>query len=424
MIKTISIVKLTGFNNYAILSPGRIVFGLDATARELNNLIVEEELKIRENPDFKENNSQNIKSGDTIGLIPTFDCNLSCNYCYSRGGETKEIIPFEIAQTAILSVRDNGSSDSLDIYLVGGGEPLLYPNLAKRIVKFAQSLYKTIRVHIVTNGLFDQDTLGWIKSINSTIRVSYDGVMQDSQRLLVDGKSSREFVRRNIINLVEAKIPITVQCIITKDGVGSILDTIDDVIGLGVSVIKLEPVLATLVSRANESMEPNPIEYARALLGAITHIAKRGYNLKIDTGYLSEPSNKYYCGMQKNNIIVTPAGLITTCVEVTRCTDPFSDLVIIGKIENGRIIINEDKRSRLSLFNIDNQGDDCRNCNMRLICHGGCPMSNLWKSGLPYGKSKFTCMVERELLPKLLLLMAENESVTKIVLDNAEMQIC
>ncbi|MFH1900608.1 MAG: radical SAM protein [Patescibacteria group bacterium] len=411
----ICIVKLPNGDNYAIISPYRITYGLNASKKDLQHLILEE-YELLDKKELKNESSDEIKT--SIGIIPTFDCNLRCIYCYARGGETKETISIEVMTTAIKNATPDNNKDLLKIYLVGGGEPLLYFDLVSKVIDYAKTIYKNIEINVVTNGTFNEEVLNWLVEQRANVRISYDGMMHEKQRPFANGKSSRNIVKENIRKLVQYGISVTVQCIITREGIKTFYSTINEVVSLGVKIIKFEPALATDVSRANTKIEPNPKKYAEALLNVIKYVATKKFDIGIDTGFFAEPSNDFYCGMPAGNRVVTPHGLITSCVEVSRPDDPYADILFYGSIKNEQIYLDDEKMNFLKTIHFKNQIGGCNNCNLRLICHGGCPMSNIWKGGLPIKKSNFTCIVEHTFLPNLLLMIAQDPNIAKIVTEN------
>ena len=115
---------------------------------------------------------------------------------------------------------------------------------------------------------------------------------------------------------------------------------------------------------------------------------------------------------------------MTACVEVAKEIDPYANLIIFGKIEGQRIIMNQDWLKLLESLHYSNQAE-CAKCNLRLICQGGCPMDNVWRSGFPPKKSSFTCAVGHKLIPALLLKIAENSRFAEVVFnDNVNIKIC
>lgn len=415
MRKNTCVVTLPGERNYALISPGRIVYGLNASEEELKELINEDESTLNRNKPKEK--IRNMVSGVSLGLIPTFDCNLFCVYCYSRGGETKEVMPLEIGMSAIRNADASHRMKFLRLYLVGGGEPLLHIDLVKELVAYARELYQEVEVNVVTNGTFDGGVVRWLLANKVHVRVSYDGVMHSVQRPSVNGRSSSCVVENNIKRLISGGCSPIVQCIVTKAGINTLRSTVDLLHGLGVRTVKFEPALITDVSRVSGDIEPDPKMYAEALLDVIQYVADENLDLKIDTGFFSEPSDDYYCGMGISNRIVTPHGRVTSCVEVARPDDPHAEFVMVGEVGKAKLLIDSKKRKQLLTLHYKNQVGGCKSCNLRLICHGGCPMANIWRNGLPLRKSMFTCVVEKTLLPKLLLLIALNPKVAEVIVE-------
>ncbi|NMB70509.1 radical SAM protein [candidate division WWE3 bacterium] len=408
------VVSLPGVRNYAVISPGLLLFGLGATPDDLTSLVNEAQ------NDTVDTAEAHDDAFSTIGLIPTFDCNQRCIYCYSKGGETCEIMPLDIAKDTIRYLKESEKQDVLKIHLVGGGEPLLNKQWIFEVSQYASALFKVVEFHIVSNGTFDDDVLQWIFAHNCVVRISYDGAMHESQRPLATGKSSKELVRSNIKALVSHPVPVMVQCIITAPGLGTLRQTIDDVASMGVEVIKFEAARATDVSRFVPGIEPNPCEYAAALLDAIAYVGENYPDMMVDTGYFSEPSEDYYCGMCGGNKMLTPHGLITACLEVSRPTDPYAEQLIFGSVVNGTVILNQDKLDYLSGLNYTEELGGCLICNLRMICHGGCPMEGIWEYGFPLRKSSYNCKVAHSFLPRLLLLLAENPDLAKVLTNDPD----
>ncbi len=425
-MKIPTVVRLPGKDNYAVMSTDRIVFALDASDSDLSSVFAEEE-KIYKT--FLENHNVNrtvkviSERSTSIALIPTMDCNLKCIYCYARGGDEKNIISFELAQKAIRSIGPACGFKHLDLYLVGGGEPLLKFDIVKQIVSFAESTFESVRLHIVSNGTFEDEVINWLTNKDCRVRISFDGAMQSVQRPYRDYVTPTALkVKKNIAELVKRGVPVIVQCIVTNESLGCLRDTVSEISKLGVKVIKIEPMLATAISRGSKSLMPNPIKYADALLDTIRFVADTDMDMKIDTAYFSAPSESPFCGMGYGNKTITPEGLITACVEVVRSSDPYAEQVIYGKMTDKGMFFDAQKLETLKSVN-PTSTEACEACNLRLICHGGCPMANIWQTGFKPSRSIFTCAVEKRLLPNLLLEIATNPRVSKTVLENTEISL-
>ncbi len=81
-------------------------------------------------------------------------CNLRCIYCYASSGQA---LKNELTQEEIFEVIDHATElGAKKIIVLGGGEPLMYPNLFE-IIDYIIS--KGVKVDLFTNGtLIDNDT--------------------------------------------------------------------------------------------------------------------------------------------------------------------------------------------------------------------------------------------------------------------------
>lgn len=416
----ISVLSLPGDDNYAILSPYLLTFALNANKDQLDN--IKSEVIIESNEIIGEINNKNKDENNIIylGIIPTFDCNLQCIYCYSKGGDTKEVIDFNVVQTVINYLEEKyQKSHCLELQLVGGGEPLFYFDTVVQIVNFAKSKFNEVNINVVTNGTFNQTVLDWLIKEKVSIRVSFDSVGQDEQRPFRDKSLSGRLVERNIKELIRRGNPPMIQCIITSKTIDKMKKIIDNAVDIGIDVIKFEPSNCNEISRGKSTdIDPDPIIYANKLIEAIEYISNNNLPILIDTGYFSQPSNGYYCGINQNNFILTPEGMITSCVEVARKKDPYSDYIMLGEVNNKGIRFYDN--DFLTNLHFSNQLGGCFKCNLRMICLGGCPMTNIWENGVPVKKSEYTCKLQHEFLPKLLYKIAVDPNFMNVIMENTE----
>lgn len=408
-----AVITLPGTGNYAVTLPDQITFIQGATPTELEVAIAE----IFE--DFEPEKEVVSEERTSLAIIPTFNCNLKCIYCYARGGESKEVIKLIIVKKALEHKKKRyPNARWLDLYLVGGGEPLLYFNLVKEIYTLALQYFENVQIHVVTNGTFNNSVAQWLVDIEADVRISYDGIAQTYQRPLESGGDSCTIVEATIEFLTKSGLNPVLQMIITSKSIDSMIDNAEKALQLGAQVIKVEPALASEVSRGNKSIEPNPTLFARKILELIQYIAKESLPLQVDTGFFTKPATGFYCGMADSNFTLTPDGLITPCVEVARTSDPYMERINLGEITEKGVTLNHSNSGFLKTFHYTNQMGGCMECSLRMICLGGCPMANVWRNGLPLKKSTYTCAIEHALLPELLLMMAENPIIMKILMEN------
>lgn len=142
------------------------------------------------------------------------NCNLSCRYCWNRGGGygsnylNNRKMDSRIAYKAIdLLVRESrGFNDLIIDYY--GGEPLLNFNLIKQTIEYCKKIKRkkgnNFRFLLATNGtLLDKEKGEFLIANDVDVAVSLDGPkkIQDMQRPFPGGKGSFDTVMENIRSL-------------------------------------------------------------------------------------------------------------------------------------------------------------------------------------------------------------------------------
>lgn len=411
-MKEVTVIELEKPNSYVLTTPGELVYLLDCNKNELQRAVTELENAKKE---IVKNNTTDYMT--SLAIIPTYNCNLRCIYCYANGGRENQSIDINTVKKVIdYKRKEKPNAKTLDLYLVGGGEPLLNFDLVKEIVKYADSQFEEVVVNVVTNGTGTKEVMDWLIDRKANIRVSFDSVNQAKQRPFSSGANSHDIVIDNIKYLISHDANVMVQCIITSNSVNKMQEIVKELEYNNVKVVKFEPCLMTDVSRGEKNLQPDPKLFAEKLVEIIEYVANNNIDLMIDSGYFSKPMDGYYCGMADGNFTITPENMITSCVEVSRKSEPYSDKVMIGKIENS-VMLNNDNINFLKKLHYKNQCGGCCKCEFRFICLGGCPMANIWQNGLPLTKSQFTCIVEHIFLPKILTKMIENDKIINVMCE-------
>lgn len=84
----------------------------------------------------------------TLEIFPTNNCNTNCKFCAFAEIKNREYIPFEVLDKFITDLKD---STIKSVVFSGGGEPLIYPEIASCINKLVAN---NIDVGVITNGLY------------------------------------------------------------------------------------------------------------------------------------------------------------------------------------------------------------------------------------------------------------------------------
>lgn len=408
-----------------LISENRISFIHDVSDEEINDACVEERRIIAVRTDMS---TTPIPLGPSIAFMPTFDCNLRCIYCYARGGEDKVMLSLTTAEYAIdwiAGKTSNPRTVPLTIYFVGGGEPFMNFWMMDNICRYARQRFADIEIVVVSNGAHGQKQRQWLIENKANTRISFDGVMHVKNRPLATYAPSDAIVEQTIKELIAAGVPLTVQLTITREGVTRMIESIERIASLGVRYIKIEPVHNSVLSRGEQSLVPNLEEFVEMFISALRWIVEHELSVKIDNSFISRPTSGYYCGAgEGSNITVTPTGLITSCLEVARMDDVYADTMIYGHCtEDGHVVIDRDKRQFLDRLHWRNY-PNCPDCNLKLICGGGCPMQGGWDNDDLLNPSAYTCHAHQMLLPRIFALVFENPRIIDVVFDNHTVERC
>ena len=142
-------------------------------------------------------------------------CNLSCEYCFAKGGKYQgpdAIMTMDVAKKAIdFLIEESGSHYNLDID-VFGGEPLLKWDLVKETVAYAkgkeEEYNKKFNFTLTTNGvLLDDDKIDFLNENMKNVVLSLDGRKEkhDEFRKTLNGKGSFDTVVPKFQNFVKKR---------------------------------------------------------------------------------------------------------------------------------------------------------------------------------------------------------------------------
>jgi uncharacterized protein len=417
IIDTLSVSE----DKYVLISENRISFLSGINAQDLDS-VIEQERELIESNHYQVNNNENeIDEQPHISFIPTLDCNLRCIYCYARGGEDKVYMKPELGRKAIDSLLEsieNPQNKILSIYFVGGGEPFMNFPFMQDVCEYAKGKFADVEIILVTNGTFGQKQRQWLIDNRASVRISYDGLAQDEHRLHHAGNSIKHIVENNIRELAKTDIYLTIQLTITNQSVTRMLESVKHIASLGAKYIKIEPVHVSVISRGEKDLIPDLDLFIENFINTIKYVADQGIDVKIDNSYISRPTSGYYCGAgEGSNLVVTPSGLVTSCLEISRPNEVYSDVMIYGECSENGIEIDSSKREFLNRLHWSNY-QNCPNCNLKLICGGSCPMQGAWDNQDLFHPSDYNCYAHKSILPQLFKMIFENNKVLDVVFDN------
>jgi len=367
-------------------------------------------------PVEKKNNISDGYSPTSLTIIPTFNCNLRCVYCYSNGGERPLNLEFEIAKKAIDLIIDNNlrtESKEAGLGFHGGGEPLLEENMdfVKRCVDYfrSQTCKNGIKSRVVsaTNGIIGRTSLEWICSNFDFLNISLDGPpdIQNLQRPTKFNGPSYPHVKATIDTLEKKGLEYAIRSTITSDSVILMPEILKFFLSISsVKSIQFEPLFECGRCKTTKTKAPIQGLFADYFLESIAIARERQVKLSYSGSKISYPSQTF-CGATGSNFFLTPQGYVTTCLEVSREDDSSSEVFLIGKCIGDKFVFDSQRIEHLKNRKVSNL-THCSDCLSKYSCSGDCLNKCYLRSGNIYDTSQNTrCEINRKLLKSQILSM-------------------
>ncbi len=325
-------------------------------------------------------------------LQVTQNCNLRCSYCvysdfYNSGQRTHTGKRMAI-ETALKAV-DFLAEHSLDSEFVSitfyGGEPLLEMNLVKKVVEYAEKVFKgkELRFSVTTNATkLDEEIVEYLVKKDFVLMISLDGpkeIHNTNRRFAADGKGSYDIIVSNLRKIKEKfpdyfrKISISmvidpqndfdeINSVFDKESVFSELNVHATVIDDIYSLEKVSYSEEYIAKREYHSFLAYLAELDRINIGEISPIAyeeisdmkskskMKGKVKKLS--YTDAPGGP--CIPGQTRLFVDVDGNLFPCERVSES----SPAMIIGNLKEG--FFYENARKILNIGALT--ADECKNC--------------------------------------------------------------
>jgi uncharacterized protein len=258
-------------------------------------------------------------------------------------------------------------------------------------------------INIGTNGVLNDYQRDWvIKNINSAT-VSIDGMadIQNRLRPLKNGRPSFDIVHDTLKYFDIHDFNYAVRTTVTAETINELERSVSFFCeNYKVRKIKIEPVFIQGRAPLNNVNSPQAKDFIKYFTSS-QKIAKRYNKELLYSGARFDTLSNYFCLAAGNSFCVTPDGYITSCYEVLDKSNPVSDTFFYGRINNGKIQIDQAKLNKLASIRV-NSIERCNNCFAKFHCAGDCPV----KTALSLDDAElrnYRCFINRELTKKQLL---------------------
>lgn len=172
-------------------------------------------------------------------LEVTNSCNHRCIHCYNLDSDLQNRPHIQIADDTILACAQKLIDYKIFSVVITGGEPLVKKNLTKRAIDLFRK--NNVRVSLNTNlTLLTDDFLSFLKEKGVGVLTSCPSAILTSFEKLV-GVNSYESFEKKVKLLLEARIPLTVNMVVTKNNLNEIRTTAQKMRELGVRSFAATP---------------------------------------------------------------------------------------------------------------------------------------------------------------------------------------
>ncbi len=351
----------------------------------------------------------------SLCLYLAHDCNLSCSYCYNKGGRTAgapQRMPLDVAKLALHRFfTKRGETYAVSFY---GGEPLLNRSTLEQTVKFGEQLAAErgfeISFHITTNGtLVDTEALKLLHRF-STVTISLDGpaAIHDHHRRDRSGNGShgRALAALDAIRALPGP-RVTIKGTLTCDGASQYTHTANYLHGLGADAVGITPVFTSPNHPAHID-DQTYTEYLEAYLAAhydpsqaLEKPDTHGGALNQMARILRRQRTHRHCHAGRD-LAVTADGALYACHGLAgekafrmghvNEPEPSADYLRITE--------------QFAAFGVD-AAEPCRSCFARYLCGGGCYAHGYFLHGEPRQPDPRHCQLERMRLERILAELGE-----------------
>ncbi|HKJ38584.1 MAG TPA: radical SAM protein [Anaerolineales bacterium] len=340
----------------------------------------------------------------TVWLHLTDSCNLRCSYCYLAHDPVK--MSLDVGYQAIASIISTAVQHGYPRIKLkyAGGESLIAFDLICKLHTKAQRLSRThgleVSEIVLSNGtLLIPDRLTRLRDMNIQLMVSLDGLplFHDRQRKFRNGKGSGELVLKNIDRALQYGIRPNISITVTPVNVAGLPDLLD-------WVLDRELPFSLNFFRENERSKSQ-----QDLIGeneVIVDGMQRAYQVienrlprHMLLGGILDRTNlvhahQHPCGAGRDYLAIGPNGKVSYCqMDLDQS---------VGTISDGDLV--ELVRRNGSIFNpaVDSK-ENCKLCNWRYWCAGGCPLTTKRIHGTALTSST-NCSIYSKLMPEALRL--------------------
>lgn len=308
-----------------------------------------------------------------LTIVVTPACNLNCKYCSLSVGRGTGLVSVQSVEDYFRLIVSSRPEKTIIVAFFGGEPTLERERLARLTSSFhriAEEKSKSIQFTMTTNGTFDDSVLELILANNISVLYSMDGPaeIQNTQR-----SNSHRIVERNLIELINNDVSVTISSVVTSYSVKMWKDLADYFLNIGVKDLQYNAVCPFPWSDAykkgeRQFLRPTVDEYVESAFSLYLYGIKNHVHFSNPIySHLFHPS-RYYCDLQAGfqSLLINYNGDILSCAEIQDQHHPQYKSSLIGNINDMKIFpANKPSES--------DKPSACAHCSLKYICCSGCP---------------------------------------------------
>ncbi|MBU6996964.1 MAG: radical SAM protein [Theionarchaea archaeon] len=337
--------------------------------------------------------TENRKNLHTHMIIPTYDCNLVCPYCFLSDLRKKgtqwlsTVISQELIDKVFEAIAEVDGTEKGRIALYGG-EPLMEKTMpaVEEILERGESLGHSFI--ILTNGVSLCQYMDLLRGRNVTLQVTIDGPknLHDKRRIRKDGTGSFDQIAAGIDAALKENLRVFLRTNLDSENLGALSEVVDfarkkgwvdnPLLSMHFSPIfektcgtykhsmQRKDVYTAVVSNATSHQELNTVSFDHKGIAVLERLFLKGE--------LGAP-RFWYCEANDDMIIYDPFGDLYVCFEHVG-----DEAGRVGRYDP-ELKWNEkySQWRERTIFTIP----ECKECKYALLCGGGCGFAALEKYG-------------------------------------------
>lgn len=354
-----------------------------------------------------------VNSLKNIYLVISQGCNISCTYCYAKGGDFGKGLmlmsraTMEKALERLLPLSDGRCNISFF-----GGEPLLNFDLMKETVAYGKRLSGELGIEltysITTNGtILNEEILAFFRKHITYTSVSLDGgpMANDTHRVSSDGGGTHALITENLKRFKDAGIPFGINATVSPETVHNLQVAVEYLNDLGARNLRVVPV----IPQGSGRWRGEPLN---RLLKGLTAVYKESINRLLDgkKPLLAEHLYKIVSNLatSKKRSLPCAAGEGIVAVAANGDVYPCDHFVGIEEFRMGNVfddgIFSDERfyrvRNAVSKNSVE-QREKCRECFAKDICGGECHARSFMLTGDISTPSHDHCALIKEMVREI-----------------------